>query len=128
MKTFLIRICIYLGTSALGLLITSWVLPGFTLTAGGFLVAVTVFAVTHSVLAHVGSWTTSRFAPLASAGVGLFSTFAALFIAQLFHGGLRIHGLETWLLAPLVVLATTTLGAWLLPLVFLKKRVKATKR
>lgn len=127
MAIFLIRVAIYIGTAAIGLLVASWILPDFVLTANGFLVAVVVFAVVQTVLSRVGSWTVSKLAPLAAGGVGLISTFVALFVAQIFPEGLGIHGLKTWILAPLVVWIITTLGAWLLPLIFMKKRLAAKK-
>ena len=127
MIIFLIRVAIYIGSAAIGLLVASWILPNFVLTANGFIVAVVVFAVVQTVLSRVGSWTASKFAPLAAGGVGLVSTFVALFVAQIFPEGLGIHGINTWILAPLIVWIITTLGSWLLPLVFLKKRLAAKK-
>ena len=123
MIIFLIRAAIYVGTAALGLLVTSWILGDFTLEWSGFLVAVLVFAVTNSVLTPFIFRMTSRHAPMALGGIGLLSTLAALFVAQLFPGGLHITGVVTWILAALVVWVVTTLGAWLLPLIFLKKRL-----
>lgn len=123
MIIFLIRAAIYVGTSALGLLVTSWILTDFTLEWGGFLVAVVVFALTNSILTPFIFRMTSRYAPVALGGIGLLATLVALFVAQLFPGGLHISGVTTWILAALVVWVVTTLGAWLLPLIFLKKRL-----
>lgn len=123
MIIFLIRAAIYVGTAALGLLVTSWILPDFNLMLSGFLVAVVVFAVTNSILTPFIFRMTSRYAPMALGGIGLLATLAALFVAQLFPGGLHISGVTTWILAALVVWVITTLGAWLLPLLFLKKRL-----
>lgn len=125
MIIFLIRAAIYVGTSALGLLVASWVLPDFVLQAQGFLIAVLVFAFTQSILSPFIFRMTNRYVPAALGGFGLLSTLAALFIATLFPDGLVITGFTTWILAALVVWLATTIGSWLLPLIFLKKRLAA---
>lgn len=125
MIIFLIRAAIYIATSALGLLVASWVLADFNLDWSGFLVAVVVFAVAQSVLGPFVFRMTNRYAPAAIGGFGLISTLIALFVAQLFPGGLSIDGVTTWILGTLVVWVATTLGTWLLPILFLKKRLAA---
>ncbi|PYI38055.1 hypothetical protein CVS30_12615 [Arthrobacter psychrolactophilus] len=123
MIIFLIRAAIYLVTAALGLLVTSWVLSDFNLMANGFMVAVLVFAITNSILTPFIFRMTNRYVPAALGGIGLLSTLAALIVAQLFPNGLVISGFTTWILAALLVWIVTTLGAWLLPIIFLKKRL-----
>jgi len=125
MIIFLIRAAIYVVTSAIGLLVASWVLPGFHLAAQGFLVAVLVFALAQSVLGPFIFRMTNRYIPAALGGFGLISTLIALIASSLFPHGLSISGFSTWVLATLVVWIATTLGAWLLPLIFLKKRLAA---
>ncbi len=48
-------------------------------------------------------------------------------IAALFPGGIRVDDLVTWVLAALIVWFVTALGGWLLPLVFLKKKVAPSR-
>lgn len=127
MIIFLIRAAIYVATSALGLLVASWVLTDFRLAWSGFLVAVVVFAVAQSILGPFIFRMTNRYVPAAMGGFGLISTLIALFVAQLFPDGLSIDGFTTWVVGTLVVWVATTLGAWLLPLLFLKKRLAARK-
>ena len=123
MIIFLIRAAIYIGTAALGLLVASWVLADFNLQVSGFLIAVLVFAATHSILSPFIFRITNRYAPVALGGIGLLSTLAALVVANLFPEGLQISSATAWVLAPIIVWITTTLGAWLLPMIFLKKRL-----
>lgn len=123
MIIFLIRAAIYVATSALGLLVGMWLLDDFHLAPQGFLVAVLVFAFAQSLLDPFIFRMTNRYVPAAIGGFGLISTLAALFVASLFPDGLTINGFTTWILAALIVWATTTLGSWLLPLIFLKKRI-----
>ena len=125
MVRFLIRVAIFLVTAALGLLIASWVLPDFHIEWGGFLVATLVFAIAQSLLSPFTFRLAHRHAPAVLGGIGLVSTFIALLIASLFPSGIQITGFTTWVLATLVVWAITALGTWLLPLIFLKRRVEA---
>ncbi|MGX1749024.1 phage holin family protein [Glutamicibacter protophormiae] len=123
MIIFLIRAAIYVATAALGLLVGTWLLDDFHLAPQGFLIAVLVFAFAQSLLGPFIFRMTNRYVPAAIGGFGLISTLAALFVASLFPGGLTIDGFTTWILAALIVWAATTLGSWLLPLIFLKKRI-----
>jgi hypothetical protein len=128
MVRLLIRAAIFVVTAALGLLVAMWLLPDVHLSASGFITAVLVFAVAQSVLSPFIFKMAHRYAPAVIGGIGLVSTFVALLIASLFPGGLTIDGAVTWVLATLVVWIVTALGAWLLPLIFLKKRVEDRKR
>lgn len=125
MIIFLIRAAIYICTAALGLLVASWVLPDFNIEPKGFLVATVVFAVAQSILGPFIFRLSNRYAPAALGGIGLLSTLAGLIIASFFPDGLVITGFTTWVLAALVVWMTTTLGGWLLPIIFLRKRLAA---
>lgn len=122
MVRFLIRAAIFLVTAALGLLIAAWILPDFHIEWGGFLVATVVFAIAQSVLAPFIFNLARKYASAILGGIGLVSTFVALFIATLFPGGIRIEGAVTWVLATLIVWIVTALGGWVLPLLFLRKR------
>lgn len=122
MLRFLIRILISLVTSALGLLLAMWILPGFHIEWGGFVVAVLVFTIAQAVLAPFIFNMARKYASAILGGIGLVSTFVALLIASLFSNGIRIDDAVTWVLATLVVWIVTALGTWLLPLVFLKRR------
>ncbi|KAF0834737.1 superfamily IV 4 TMS phage holin [Ornithinibacter aureus] len=123
MTRMLIRAVIFLGTAALGLLVAAAVVPGVRLSVSGFLIAVAVFALAQSILAPFIFNVARKYAPAMLGGIGLVSTFVALLIATWFPEGLRISGVSSWISATLVVWIVTALGAWLLPLVLLKKRV-----
>lgn len=123
MTRMLIRAVIFLGTAALGLLVAAAGVPGVRLSVSGFLIAVAVFALAQSILAPFIFNVARKYAPAMLGGIGLVSTFVALLIATWFPEGLRISGVSSWISATLVVWIVTALGAWLLPLVLLKKRV-----
>lgn len=127
MIRLLIRVAINLATAALGLLVASWVIPGVTLSASGFTVAVVVFAIAQTLLGPFVFNIARKYADAILGGIGLVTTFLALFVATLFPGGLRIAGVTAWLLAPLVVWVITALGGWILAAIFLKKTVQKAK-
>jgi hypothetical protein len=120
MTRILLRALVFLLSAALGLWVASLVLPDLTITPSGFLTAVVVFAVAQSVLAPFLAKVVARSAPAFLGGIGLVSTFVALWIASLFNGGITISGWQTWILAALVVWLVTALATVLLPLVLLR--------
>ncbi|POH61388.1 hypothetical protein C3B59_12090 [Cryobacterium zongtaii] len=121
MIRILLRALVFLLSAALGLWVASLVLPDLTVTPSGFVTAVVVFAVTQSVLSPFLAKVVARGAPAFLGGIGLLSTFVALWIASLFPGGLTIEGWQTWILAALVVWLITAVATLLLPLVFLRE-------
>lgn len=120
MLRFLIRLAIYVGTVVLALFVASWLLPGFQISVTGFIVAVAVFAIAQSILTPFIVNMARKYAPAVLGGIGLVSALVALIIASLFPGGITITGIDTWVLASLIVWLVTALGGWLLPLLFLR--------
>ncbi|MFB9308259.1 uncharacterized membrane protein YvlD (DUF360 family) [Agromyces hippuratus] len=127
MIRFLIRTLISLVTVAIGLLVASWILPDFHIEWGGFLIAIVVFTIAQAVLGPFIFNVARQHASAILGGIGLVSTFVALLIASLFPGGITIDGWVTWVLATLTIWIITALGTWLLPLIFLKEKVKGVK-
>ena len=124
MVRFLIRVVVFIVSAALGLVITSLVIDGFTINASGFVTSVLVFAVLQSVLSPFLAKVTHRHARARLGGVGLISTFIALVVAHFFTSGLQINGLTSWIAATVVVWLVTALATWLLPFLFVKKKVE----
>ncbi|HET9646675.1 MAG TPA: phage holin family protein [Microlunatus sp.] len=118
MVRFLIRVVVFLVSAALGLLITSLLVPGFQVNAGGFVITVVVFAVLQSVLSPFLAKVAHRHARALLGGVGLLSTFAALLIAHFFTPGLQISGIGAWVMSTVLVWLVTALATWLLPFLF----------
>lgn len=123
MIRFLIRAVIFLVTAAVGLAVAGWLVPGVRLEWGGFLIACVVFAIAQSILSPFVFNIARKYASALLGGIGLVSTFLALLIASVLPGGIHIAGVTAWVLATLVVWIVTALGGWLLPILFLKKRV-----
>ena len=116
MKRMLVRVALSLGSVAVALLV-AWLLLGadFRLTVLGFLTAVIVFSVAQVAVSPVVDKLARRYAEPLLGGVGLISTFIALLVATLLSGGLRIHGVSTWIAATLIVWLVTALATLVVP-------------
>lgn len=116
MKRMLVRAALFLGSGAVALLV-AWLLLGsdFRLSALGFLTAVIVFSIAQVAVAPLVDKLARRYAEPLLGGVGLISTFLALVVATLFSGGLRIHGVSTWIAATLIVWLVTALATLVVP-------------
>ena len=128
MLTFLIRALIFLVSAAVGLIVADLLLEGVRIDWShwwGFVLAVVIFAVLQSVLTPWAAKVARDKAPALLGGIGIVSTFIALFIVAIIpDAGLTI-GMPwwTWLVAPVIVWVITALATWLLPGLFLKKKV-----
>ncbi len=122
MIRFLIHVAISITSSALALLMCSWILEGFTFTWEGFLLAILVFTLSQAILAPFAFNIARKYANGLLGAIGLVSTLLALIVTSFFPGGLHISGISTWILASLVTWIVTSLGVWLIPLIFIKKK------
>ena len=116
MKRMLVRVALSLGSVAVALLV-AWLLLGedFRVTVLGFITAVIVFSVAQVAVSPVVDKLARRYAEPLLGGVGLISTFIALLVATLLSGGLRIHGVSTWIAATLIVWLVTALATLVVP-------------
>lgn len=128
MITFLFRAAIFVFSAAVGLIAADLILPGFHIDWSdwwGFVLAVLIFAVIQSVLAPWVFKITRRHAPAMLGGIGIISTFVAILIVVLIpQAGLSISEPVAWFLAPVIVWVVTALATWLLPPLFIKKKVQ----
>lgn len=122
MIRFLVNVAISVGSSAVALIVCSLMLSGFGFTWEGFVMAAIIFTLAQAILYPIVVKLARKYASGLMGVIGLISTFLALWVASLLHGGLRISGGITWILAALIVWIITALGAWLLPLIFLKRK------
>ncbi|MED5813021.1 phage holin family protein [Mycolicibacterium sp. 050232] len=126
MIRFLLRIAIFLGSSALGLLVAAWLVPGVSVSAWGFITAVVIFAVAQAILSPFFLKMASRYASAFLGGIGLISTLVALILASVLTRGLSISGIGSWIAATVVVWLVTAVATVVLPALFLKKKVAST--
>lgn len=121
MLRFLLSTASNLVMSAVALLLSGWWLSEWvTLKLGGFLVAVAVFTLAQAILAPFVFNMARKYASAMLGGIGLVSTFLALWVATLISGGVEVHGLG-WVLAPLLIWIVTALGGWIIVGVILEK-------
>lgn len=125
MIRFLLRIVVFLGSSAIGLLAAAWLVSGVSLSALGFLTAVAIFTVAQAILSPFFLKIASRYASAFLGGIGLVSTFVALLLSSLLSNGLIIRGIGSWIAATVVVWLVTALATMLLPALLLREKKKA---
>jgi uncharacterized membrane protein YvlD (DUF360 family) len=105
----------------LALLVISWVVDGVTMYATGFVIAVIVFTVAQALLGPFIFNLARQYASAVLGGIGLVSTFVALFVATLFPNGLQINGITAWIFATLIAWVITALGTWILGVLIIKR-------
>ena len=121
MIRFLLSFAINVVLAAVGLLVASSLFDGVTVHASGFVVAVLVFAVAQAVLAPFVFNMARKYASAILGGIGLVSTFLALWVATLVGDSLEIQGAGTWIGATVVVWVIGALGGWFLGWLVLKR-------
>ncbi len=122
MIRFLLRIAVFLGSSAIGLLVASLLVSGMTLRPLGFLTAVVIFTVAQGILSPFFLKMASRYASAFLGGIGLLSTLVALILASLFSSGISINGIASWIAATVIVWLVTAIATLVLPMLVLKNK------
>lgn len=123
MIRFLLRIAIFLGSAAIGLLVAWKLVPGVELQPRGFITAVVIFTVAQGILSPFFMKMANRYASAFLGGIGLVSTFVALILASVLTHGLSIRGIGSWIAATVLVWLVTAVATVVLPMLLLKKKV-----
>ena len=126
MIRFVLRCAIFLGSSAIGLLVAALLIPGVSVSPLGFIAAVAIFTVAQALLAPFFLKMASRYASAFLGGIGLVSTFASLILASVLTHGVTIRGIGSWIAATVVVWLVTALATLLLPALLLKKKTASS--
>lgn len=113
--------------NALGLLIASWLLDGFNLSASGFLWSVLFFTIAQLIMTPFVLSMSLRYVPALRGGIALVTTFVVLWLTTLFTSGVEIKDVTAWILAPLIIWLVTVLAGVLLPLALFKKTMAKAK-
>lgn len=121
MIRFLFSVAISIVSAAVALLVAAAVVDGVQMQPAGFVVAVLVFTAAQALLAPFVFNLARKYASAVLGGIGLVSTFLALFVATLFPNGLQIQGVTAWVVTPLVVWLITALGTWILGILIIKR-------
>ena len=120
MTRLLLRVAVFLGSSAIGLLVAGWLVPGVSLSVWGVVAAVVIFTLAQAILSPLFVKMATRYAAAFLGGIGLVSTFAALLLASLLSHGLSIRGVGSWIAATVVVWLVTAAATVVLPKLVLK--------
>jgi hypothetical protein len=121
-KTLLLRLAVFLGSAALGLLAAAWLVSGVSVSLWGLVTAVVIFAVAQAILAPLFDKLATRYASVLLGGIGLVTTLAALFLASVFTSALSIRGVGSWIAATVVVWLVTALATLVLSKLVLTER------
>lgn len=124
---FLFQLLSQIVLGAIALIVIHFALPGVTLHIAGFFIALGVFTLAHALLGPFVLSIAQRYAAPLAGGVGLVATLLALWVATLFKGGIEIHGVDSWVLAPIIVWVITALGGWLIMALLVDKRLAKRK-
>lgn len=124
MIRFLLRVAVFLGSSAIGLLVADWLVPGVSVSVWGFVTAVVIFTVAQAILSPFFLKMASRYASAFLGGIGLVSTFVALVLASLLSNGLSIRGIGSWVAATVLVWLVTAVATVVLPVLILREKKK----
>ncbi|TIC81751.1 phage holin family protein [Nocardioides sp. GY 10127] len=128
MIRLLIRLAVFIGSSAVGLVVAALILDQMTLGVEGFILAVLVFSVAQALLSPFVSRLAERNAEVLMGGAGIISTLLALIVTTMLTSSLSISGIGTWVAAMVIVWLATALATLFLPILFLKARRSARHR
>ena len=112
---------LHLIANSIGLVIASAVLDGFSINSSAFIMAVLIFTVTEVVAGPLITKIALTNIPSLIGGIALVTTFIGLLITDIFSDGLSITGVNTWILASLIVWLCALIAGLLLPLLLFKK-------
>jgi hypothetical protein len=121
MVRLLARTALTLVANAIGLLVASIVVKGFSVNGFSFIIAVLFFSVSTIVLGPLIIKITMQNANYLMGGIALVTTFVGLLLTTVFTDGLSINGLSAWLASTFIVWVFSVLANVLLPLVLFKK-------
>lgn len=123
MIRFIVRTAIVLLGNAVGLIVASLVLDGFSIDVTGFVVSLIIFTVAVALMTPFLASTMRRnqSSPSAIGGVALISTFVALLITDILTDGVSISGIGTWIGATVVVWVGSLLAVFILPFLGLRR-------
>jgi uncharacterized membrane protein YvlD (DUF360 family) len=124
MIRFLIRTAVFFASALIGLLVADLVLSGLSVDGKSYLSVAIIFALLQAILSPLILKMTVKNGSAFTGGVGIISTFVALFLTSLISSGLSISGASTWILAALIVWLAGAIAAFVLPFLVLKKVVE----
>lgn len=129
MIRLVVRTVIVLAGNAVGLIVASLVLDGFSIDVTGFIVSLVIFTIAVALMTPFLASTMRRNQSTSAAlgGVALISTFVALLITDLLSDGLSISGIGTWIAGTVIVWLGSLVAVFVLPYLGLKKYLQESR-
>lgn len=127
MILLLARLVLNVLANAVGLIAAAVLLEGFSISGTAFVIAVAIFSITTTVLGPLIIKIALTNAPFLVGGIALVTTLVGLIVTNLVSDGISITGLNTWIIATLVVWIFAIIGNLLLPLIIFRKTFQQRK-
>ena len=117
---FLISTAAHLAGNAVGLLLATLLLDGFTIAPLAFVIVTVIFTAVEVVALPLITRLSMKNMPSLMGGVALVTTFVGLWITSLFVQGMTLGGLANWLAATLLVWIGALIAGIVLPIFVFK--------
>ena len=127
MNRMLVSALIYVLANAVGLLLATLLLDGFSISPLAFMWAILLFSVIEAVAEPLVTKVAQKKVPAMQGGVALVTTFLGLLLTEIFVDGMVIGGLANWLAATLVVWLGALIATLVLPRFVFKSVMKKQK-
>jgi uncharacterized membrane protein YvlD (DUF360 family) len=128
MIRLLVRTLIAVAANAVGLIVASAVLDGFSINVASFIVAVVIFTIVFAVLTPFLAVQLRRLGNGAIGATALIATLVSLVVTDLLSDGFSISGVGTWIAAAVIVWLAALVAAFVLPFLGLKKFLEDNRR
>jgi len=128
MIRLLVRTLIAVAANAVGLIVASVVLDGFSINVASFIVAVVIFTIVFAVLTPFLAVQLRRLGNGAIGATALIATLVSLVVTDLLSDGFSISGVGTWIAAAVIVWLAALVAAFVLPFLGLKKCLEDDRR
>ena len=128
MIRLLVRTLIAVAANAVGLIVASVVLDGFSINVASFIVAVVIFTIVFAVLTPFLAVQLRRLGNGAIGATALIATLVSLVVTDLLSDGFSISGVGTWIAAAVIVWLAALVAAFVLPFLGLKKYLEDNRR
>jgi uncharacterized membrane protein YvlD (DUF360 family) len=130
MIRILISLVIQLVANALGLIVAAYVLTDMEVSTTGVVVATVIFTVVYAISQPFLTQMAISKASALRGATALVATLIGLIVTNWLTDAesLSISGAATWLEATVIVWIVALLGVFVLPLIFVKKKVQEGNR
>ncbi len=128
MIRLIVRTLVALAANAIGLVVASLVLDGFSINFASFILAVVIFTIVFAVLTPFLGVQLRRLGNGAIGATALIATLVSLVVTDLLSDGFSISGVGTWIGAAVIVWLAALVATFVLPFLGLKKYLEDDRR